>query len=164
MSSGKPGSTRFQSSSEPSTTIKLFATDAWTSGADSKVILNGTELDTTFENGFVCISMDLRANDTLIFDSEIKLHTFDSYPCVNNSKEYFSFRHGPMMLGVKSALASAEDEPTEINIAMDAVVKPLGSDRHETVTISGDKALIQPMWGKENLIDPLDVYQVLFAK
>jgi hypothetical protein len=68
-----------------------------------------------------------------------------------------------MMLGVKSALASAEDEPTEINIAMDAVVKPLG-DRRETVTISGDKALIQPMWGKENLIDPLDVYQVLFAK
>lgn len=68
------------------------------------------------------------------------------------------------MLGVKSVLEDAEEDPAEITIARDADINPLGGDRYETVTSSGDTVVLQPMWGKENLIDPLDVYQVLFAK
>ena len=104
------------------------------------------------------------AGDELVLDSEIKFFTFDSHECVNNSKDHFSFRHGPLMLGVKSTLDNEDDEPVEIQIARDAEVKPLGGDRYETVTTSGDSALLQPMWGKGTLTNPLDIYQVLFAK
>jgi hypothetical protein len=145
-------------------TLKLFAPEAWTSGAASSVLVNGVKVETAFENGFVIVTAELTAGDELTFDCEIKFYTFDSHECINNSKEHFSFRHGPMMLGVKSVLENAGDMPTEIKIARDADVKPLGGDRYETITASGDTVLLQPMWGKENLIDPLDIYQVLFTK
>jgi hypothetical protein len=107
----------------------------------------------------VTVTVDLKAGDELIFDSEMKFYTFDNHECVNNSKDHFSFRHGPMMLGVKSILNNEGDEPVEVNIPRDAEVKPLGGDRYE---IAGH--LLQPMWGKENMIEPADVYQVLFKK
>ena len=140
-------------------TLKFFAPDAWSSGAASKVLINGTAVETTFENGFVIATAELKANDELVFDCEMKFYTFDSHECINNSKDHYSFRHGPMMLGVKSVLEDAADEGVEINIARNAEVKSLGGDRYEV-----DGHLLQPMWGKENLIEPLDIYQVLFAK
>jgi DUF1680 family protein len=140
-------------------TLKLFAPEAWTSAADSKLLLNGSAVEVSFEKGFVIATADLKAGDELVFESEIKLFTFDSHECENNSKEHFSFRHGPLMLGVKSVLNDVEDDPVEINIARDATCKAVGAGRYEA-----GGHLLQPMWGKENLIDPLDVYQVLFAK
>ena len=144
--------------------LKLFVPEAWTSGADSKVLKNGTELATVYENGFVVVKAELHTGDELVLESEIKLFSFDSHECENNSKEHFSFRHGPLMLGVKSVLDNAEEDPSELTIARGADINPLGGDRYETVTTSGDPVVLQPMWGKENLIDPLDVYQVLFTK
>jgi hypothetical protein len=43
-------------------------------------------------------------------------------------------------------------------------MKPLADGRYEAVDTAGQAVLLQPMWGKENLIEPLDVYQVLFSK
>jgi len=145
-------------------TLKFFAPEAWSSGAASQVLVNGSRVQTGYENGFVTASVELKADDELVFDSEIKFYTFDSHECMNNSKDHFSFRHGPMMLGVKSVLENEDAEPVEIHIARDAEVKALGGDRYETVTTGGKTVILQPMWGKENLIAPLDVYQVLFKK
>ena len=145
-------------------TLKFFAPEAWTTGAASSVLKNGTELSTVYENGFVVVTTELSAGDELALESEIKLFTFDSHKCVNNSKDHYSFRHGPLMLGVKSLIDDADDLPAEIRIDRDAAIKPLGGDRYETVTASGDEVVLQPMWGKENLINPFDVYQVLFSK
>jgi hypothetical protein len=145
-------------------TLKLFAPEAWSSGAASKVLINGKEQAKAFINGFVTVTADLKAGDELIFDSEMKFYTFDSHECVNNSKDHFSFRHGPMMLGVKSVLANEEALPEELFIARETDYKPIGHGRYETTTVDGNPAVLQPMWGKENLIDPADVYQVLFKK
>jgi hypothetical protein len=145
-------------------TLKFFAPEAWTSGSDSRVLKNGTELASVHENGFLTVTTELSAGDELAFASKIKLFTFDDHECVNNSKDHFSFRHGPLMLGVKSVLENEDAEPDEVRIAREADIKPLGGDRYETVTASGETVLLQPMWGKENLITPLDVYQVLFSK
>jgi hypothetical protein len=140
-------------------TLKFFAPGAWSSAAASRVLVNGTELQTTYSNGFVSITVDLKAGDSVSFETEIKLCTFDSHQCVNNSKDHFSFRHGPMMLGVKSVLESAEEEPAELTIPRDAQANALGAGRYE---IGG--RLLRPMWGKENLTAPQDVFQVLFSK
>lgn len=142
-----------------SVTLKLFAPDAWSSGAASQVLVNGSPTQTSYENGFVCATLELKAGDTVTFDSEMKFCTFDNHECENNSKDHFSFRHGPMMLGVKSVLENEEAEPIEIKIARDIEVKALGGDRYEAAG-----HLLQPMWGKENMIEPQDVYQVLFKK
>jgi hypothetical protein len=141
--------------------LKFFAPDAWTSGAASGVRINGAAQAATFENGFVCVSANLKAGDNLVIDSEIKFYTFDHLECVNNSPDHFSFRHGPMMLGVKSA---PENDPVEINISRNAVCKPIGHGRYETTTADGKPVVLQPMWGKENMIEPADVYQMLFKK
>ncbi len=140
-------------------TLKLFAPEAWSSGATTKVLINGSPVQTNYENGFVIVTEKLKSGDELVFDSKIKFYTFDTHECVNNSKDHFSFRHGPMMLGVKSVLNNENVEPVEVNIPRDAEVKPLGGDRYE---VAG--RLLQPMWGKENMIEPADVYQVLFKK
>ena len=145
-------------------TLKFFAPETWTSGAASRVLLNGIPVPFSFENGFVVVSVELKAGDRLVLDVDMKVYTFDSHECIYNSREHFSFRHGPMMLGVKSVLEDAEDEPSEITILRDAEIKPLGGDRYEAVTTRGDAVVLQPMWGKENLINPLDVYQILFAR
>ncbi len=110
------------------------------------------------------VTAKLKAGDELIFDTAMKLQTFDSPPCVNNSKDHFSFRHGPMMLGVESVIGNENAELIEINIARDAEVTALGGDRYEPVTTDGKTVILQPMWDKENLIDPLDVFQMLFRK
>jgi len=140
-------------------TLRFYAPEAWTSGADSKVLLNGGALPTTFEDGFVCVATALKAGDELVFDSQMKFYTFDDHECENSPKDHFSFRHGPMMLGVKSVLEHEEDEPVGVAIPRDAAPKPVGSGRYEV----GGK-LLQPMWGRENMIEPLDVYQVLFSE
>jgi len=111
----------------------------------------------------VTVAVDLKTGDELVFDSDIKFCTFDNHECVNNSKDHFSFRHGPMMLGVKSVLANEEALPEELFIPREAECKPIGHGRYETTTADGNPAVLQPMWGKENLIEPADVYQVLFS-
>ncbi len=140
-------------------TLRFFAPEAWSSGAASKVLVNGSEIETGYNNGFVTVSVDLKAGDELVFDCEIKFHTFDSHACINNSKDHFSFRHGPMMLGIKSEPQHEDADPVEIKIARDAEIKALGGDRYEV-----EGHMLQPMWGKENLIEPQDVFQVLFQK
>ena len=142
--------------------LRFFAPEAWTSGAVSKVLINGKEVSTTFENGFVCVKAKLNAGDTIIFDTEMKFYISDGNCCINNSKDNFSFRHGPMMLGVHSVLENAEADPEEINIPRDAEMKYIKAGRYETKNDSGQTVILQPMWGKENMIEPLDVYQVLF--
>jgi hypothetical protein len=62
-----------------------------------------------------------------------------------------------MMFGVKSVLEHEDDEPVEVNIPRDSEAQILGRDRYEV-----DEKLLQPMRGKDNLIEPVDVYQVLF--
>lgn len=147
-----------QANTGGSVTLRFFAPDAWSSGAESRVLFNGEELPTTYEDGFVCVSANPEAGDELVFDSEVKFYTFDDHECVNSPKGYFSFRHGPMMLGVKSVLESEQDEPKAVAIPRDSEPRPLGAGRYEI-----DGKLLQPMWGKENMIEPLDVLQVLFA-
>ena len=145
-------------------TLKFFAPEAWTSGAAAKVFLNGTELTARFEAGFVAVTTPLKAGDKLVLHSELQLHTSDGTGCINNSQDHFSFRHGPMMLGVQSRLKSEEQLPDEIVIPRDATCTPIGPGRYKTTTRDGQKTVLQPMWGKENLTEPLDVFQVLFAK
>ena len=65
---------------------------------------------------------------------------------------------------LKSVLENETADATEINIGRDAAMKPLADGRYEAVDTAGQAVLLQPMWGKENLIEPLDVYQVLFSK
>jgi uncharacterized protein len=138
--------------------FRFFAPEAWTSGAHTKLRVNGTEIESTFNNSFVCATLALKAGDELVLDAEIEFYTFDSHECVNSSKDHFSFRHGPMMLGIKSVLEGEEDDPVEASIPRNAAATYLGHGRYEV-----DGHLLQPMWGKENLIEPLDVYQLLFA-
>ncbi|MEN8254823.1 MAG: hypothetical protein ABFR33_05065 [Verrucomicrobiota bacterium] len=144
--------------------LRLFAPEEWTSGAASKVLLNDSEIAGTHENGFVCVETDLEAGDVIVFDTEIKLHVSDGNACAGNSKDHFSFRHGPMMLGVHSVLEDAEADPEEINIPRNAEPAHIDHGRYETRTVDGKPIVLRPMWGKENLIEPLDVFQILFAK
>ena len=145
-------------------TLRFFAPDEWSSGAASQILVNGKTVDTSFENGFVVATVELNAGDELVFDTEMKLRTSESNECINNSKDHFSFRHGPMMLGVHSILENETADANEINIERDAEMTPVSVGRYETKTASGESVVLQPMWGKENLIEPLDVYQVLFNK
>ena len=142
-----------------SVTLRFFAPEAWTSGADSRVLINGGEVEASFKDGFVCTTAQLQEGDELVFDSDIGLHTFDSHECEHSSQDHFSFRHGPLMLGVRSTLESEEAEPEEATIAREAECKALGAGRYE---VGG--YLLQPMWGKESLTQPLDAFQVLFPK
>ena len=144
--------------------LKFFAPEAWSSGAASQVRINGSPVQTDYANGFVCVSADLKADDELVFDSEMKFYTFDRHQCVNNSKDHFSFRHGPMMLGIKSVLENADVDPAECRIARDAVCRPIGRGCYETLTVNGQPVILQPMWGKENMIEPSNVFQVLFRQ
>jgi len=139
-------------------TLRFFAPEAWTSGSASRVLRNGEALETSYENGFLCVTTPLQAGDELVLDSEMTFYTFDGHECENSPKDHFSFRHGPMILGVKSVLEHEDDEPAAIAIPRDAEAEYVGCGRYEV-----DGKLLQPMWGKENLIEPLDVYQVLFA-
>ena len=108
-------------------------------------------------------AVEPQAGDELVFDCDMKFFASDQHECANNSTDHFSFRHGPMMLGVKSAMGSMEDEPVEIDIARDAECKAIGAGRYETTATSGENVVLQPLWGKENLTEPQDVYQVLFS-
>lgn len=145
-------------------TLKFFAPHAWTSGRRSKVLLNGEAKTTTHRNGFVCVTANLKAGDKLVFDTKIKFLICDGNECINNSKDHYSFRHGPMMVGVKSTIESAESVPPEIRIPRNSAMTHVGAGRYETHAEGGAKFLLQPMWGKENLIEPLDVFQVLFRR
>jgi hypothetical protein len=147
-----------------SVTLKFFAPEAWTSGAQSTVTLNGQPIETNYENGFVHITAALKAGDQIVFDSPLHFFTFDSHECMNNSKQHFSFRHGPMMLGVKTTLEDAKATAPTTAIARDAEVKPLGNAHYETTDTDGKPVHLQAMWGKENLGGPLDTFQILFAK
>ncbi len=69
-----------------------------------------------------------------------------------------------MMLGVQSELEHEEQIPDKISIPRDATCTPIGRGRYKTTTRDGQTTVLQPMWGKENLTEPLDVFQVLFAK
>jgi len=145
-------------------TLRFFAPDEWSRGAASEVFVNEKPVGTSYENGFVCVTVDLKAGDEVILDAEMKFRSVDGNECINNSKDHLSFRHGPMMLGVHSVLENETADATEVCIPRDAEMKPLGSGRYETKTDGGESVVLQPMWGKENLIEPLDVYQVLFKK
>ncbi len=145
-------------------TLRFFAPDEWGSGAASSVWVNGEEQPVAYENGFVSLSVDLNSGDEVVLDSEMKFSLVEGNECINNSKDHFSFRHGPMMLGVHSVLENETADAVEVQIPCDAEMKPLGAGRYETKTADGQSVVLQPMWGKENLIEPLDVYQVLFKK
>lgn len=163
-------------------TFQFFAPEAWSSGAASKVLVNGVQTETGYEAGFVTATVELNADDELVFECEMKFYTFDSHECVNNSKDHFSFRHGPMMLGVKFVptedaeeiraeeglpwvVEQAGDEPPELHIACSAEATSVNAGRYTVTTQDdGKEVTLQPMWGKENLIEPQDVYQVLFSK
>ncbi len=145
-------------------TLKIFAPEEWSGAAESQVTVNGAPVDSTWKDGFVSISSDLKEGDEIIFDTNMRFRAVNGNCCVNNSKEHFSFRHGPLMLGVHSVLENESADPTEVSIAADATMKPVGSARYETTDNEGKSRLLQPMWGKENLIEPLDVFQVLFKK
>lgn len=140
-------------------TLKFFTPAAWTAGAVSKILLNGKEVESSFDNDFLIVNLELKSGDELELISEMKFYTFESHPCENNSKDHFSFRHGPMMLGFKSVMESEDDEPVEIKVPSDGRSEYLGNGRY-----SVDGQMLQPMWGKENLIEPMDVYQILFSK
>ena len=145
-------------------TLKFFAPEAWSGGGASTVLLNGVEQVVTFENGFISLAVDLKADDEIVLNTKLKFSVLNGNECINNSKDHFSFRHGPMILGVHSVLENETADATEINIGRDAAMKPLADGRYEAVDTAGQAVLLQPMWGKENLIEPLDVYQVLFSK
>lgn len=145
-------------------TLKFFAPEEWSSGAASVVCVNGESVESSFENGFVVATVDLKAGDEMVFESQIKFRVSESNECINNSKDHFSFRHGPMMLGVHSVLENETADAAEVMIASDAEIKPAECGCYETVDAFGQSVKLQPMWGKENLIEPLDVYQVLFQK
>lgn len=145
-------------------TLKFFAPEEWSSAAESQVVVNGEAVKTDWENGFIAVTVDLKTNDEVIFDTEMCFRTVAGNACVNNSKEHFSFRHGPMILGVHSVLENETADAAEVCIAADAAMEPIGNGRYRTIDCDGHPRLLQPMWGKENLIEPLDVYQVLFKK
>jgi len=70
-----------------------------------------------------------------------------------------------MILGYQTDIEDLDDLPEEVKLAQGAdYVRPLGGDRYETVTTDGKTIVLQPMWGKENMIEPQEVFQILFAK
>ena len=146
-----------------SVTLKFFAPEAWTAADQSTVTLNGNPIETSYADDFVQITAGLKAGDEIVFDSPLHFFTFDSHECVNNSKQHFSFRHGPMMLGVKSKLEHAKAAEPTLSIARNAEVKPLGNAHYETTDTDGNPVHLQAMWGKENLGGPLDTFQILFT-
>ena len=160
------GTVRFtvEDSTTGNISLKFFAPEAWTAGDQSTVTLNGKPLETSYANGFASISTTLKSGDEIVFDSPLQFFTFDDHECENNSKQHFSFRHGPMMLGVKSKLEHAKATAPTLSIARDAEVRHLGNARYETTDTDGNPVHLQAMWGKENLGGPLDTFQILFAK
>ncbi len=146
-------------------TLRLFAPEQWSAGPNAELTLNGKPLATTHEQGFLCVTIDLQPGDVLSLDLGLRFAVAEGNACVNNSKDHFSFRHGPMMLGIKSVLPDAEAElPAEHHIDREAPMESLPRGRYATHTRDGERVVLQPLWGKENLTEPLDVYQVLFAK
>jgi uncharacterized protein len=139
--------------------FRFFCPDAWTSGADSKAFLNGTALETNFEGGFLCVSATLKAGDEIVLDTDMKFRSSAGHECANSPRDHFTFRHGPMILGLNTELEDIDDEPAAVKIPRHADFKPAGAGRYEV-----DGKLLQPMWGKENLAGPLDAFQVLFPE
>ena len=144
--------------------LRFFAPAAWTLGPQARVLHNGQVLPASYQDGMLSVSATLVAGDELRLENEVLFHVSDGNVCVNNSREHFSFRHGPMMLGVKTTLESADDAMPEVHIDRGAHCRAIGKGRYETEAKDGSPVLLQPMWGKENLIEPLDIHQVLFAK
>lgn len=141
---------------------RFFAPDEWTDGKESKVFLNGSEVSTTSKDGFVHANIPANPGDQIVLETDIRLKIVDGNGCRNNSKEHFSFRHGPMMLGVKSVIIENASDYQEVAIPKNAKLQYGGSGRYQTKDISGNDITLQPMWGKENLSQPNDVFQVLF--
>lgn len=142
--------------------FRFFAPGEWTSGKESKVLLNGSEVTTTFEDGFIYAKIAAKPGDQIVLETDIRLNIVDGNECRNNSKEHFSFRHGPMMLGVKSVTTENSSDHQEVVISKDAKLQYSGSGRYQTKDTAGNDITLQPMWGKENLSLPEDVFQVLF--
>ena len=159
------GNVRFfvEKSSASRLTLRLFAPKAWTSGTSSKLSLNGKSIKTTYKDGFLRASLKPNAGDEIVLETTIKFKSGNGSGCINNTKEHHSFRHGPMILGALTRLASECQEAKEVQLPKTAAKKYLGAGRYEVRCPGGEPVLLQPMWGKENLIEPLDVYQVLFA-
>lgn len=146
-------------------TLKFFAPAEWTAGAESKVTLNGNPADIAYEKSFAIVTADLKSGDEIVFNSEMRFYISEGNCCINNSRDHFSFRHGPMMLGYKTVIENDADLPTEITLARDTDnIQHLGGARYEAVTTAGEVIELQPMWSKDNMIEPLDVFQLLFAK
>ena len=142
--------------------FRCFAPERWTDGEAAEVTLNGRVVDTDYEAGFICFSEQLNTGDTLVLHLEIKFYVSKGNECMNNSKDHFSFRHGPLMLGVHSILEHVEAVGEEAAVSRHAEMLLIGGGRYETKTMDGRSMVLQPMWGKENMIRPLDIYQVLF--
>jgi hypothetical protein len=160
------GNVRFfvEKSSAPRLTLRLFAPQTWTSGAASKLLINGKSLKTNYKNGFLCATFKPSAGDEIVLETAIKFKVAKGSGCADNVKEHHSFRHGPMILGVLTRLESEDQEATSIQLQQTPAKKYLGAARYEVQCPGGASVLLQPMWGKENLTEPLDVYQILFAK
>ena len=151
-------------SSAGTVTLRFFAPKQYTDGAKSELFINGVKQKTVFKNGFIEATAKLKQNDEICFNSNIKFFSFDAHPCINTSKEHFSFHHGPMMLGIRTTIKSPDEEVKEYVISREAEAIPVGAGRYQIKTKTGQTVLLQPMWGKENMIEPLDVFQVLFKK
>jgi uncharacterized protein len=94
-------------------TIRFFIPD-WTAGAPV-LCINGNVADYCLENGFASVEGLFKAGDklTCIFEQElcIRENTFNS----NNDRDYFTFRHGPLILAraTENEIAFSRDLPLE---------------------------------------------------
>jgi uncharacterized protein len=142
--------------------FRFFAPDGWTSGGDSRILLNGNRQPASSKDGFIRARMALKPGDQIILETNIHLNIADGNACRNNSKDHHSFRHGPMMLGVKSSIRPGDDDPAEVVLSKGTSLQPLGTGRYRATDSSGNVVVLQPLWGKENLSQPEDSFQVLF--
>jgi DUF1680 family protein len=145
-----------ESSVQGEKTVKLFA-PSWTSGAKTRVTVNGKPAKVVFSKGFLTLRMSLRKGDRIEMDLKVGLHT-QGRVCKNNTPGYHTFRHGPMILWC--------DNPEVIRLPRDAELIHEGMARYRSATTPGvanPGVVLTPINDPFTFTQPESIKQVLFA-
>jgi len=153
-----------------------FFAPLWSDQENIKVTINGTQVTTEFQEGFVSIESMLKAGDIISLDLGLSLR-IEGADFKNSVRGYHKFFYGPLLLGYKKAgIASKEggkanensvddleksdfEGAAEINLPMSTVFERIGKSQFKVV---GTETILEALCSVEDMTKEDSIHQVLF--
>lgn len=159
-------------SATPSVKTLRFFMPSWTTQGKTAVHYNGQPIPSTFEKGFLTIRQALSAGAIITFDLGLAPFTTDLSGS-NNLKDCFTFRYGPMILGLKCDSKKDVCKDDNAYVDFDYLIPDVCQVHRQAKLIAqprgcfgidGDPMILRPLCDVRELTTPGTVRQILFKE